>query len=432
MKIKTKKSTYEKVMALPRPEHKRPLRPHFLFRLLIRLLSIPDLLSARFTYVAERMELVGDQPCLILMNHSSFIDLKIASKIFFPKPFCIVCTSDGFIGKNWLMRLIGCIPTNKFVSDIKLIGDMRYALQEKQCSVLMYPEASYTFDGTATPLPRKLGVLLKKLNVPVVTVNTFGAFSREPLYNCLQKRKKVSVQAKVRCLLTPEEIRERSVAEIDAMLDEAFTFDGFAWQRENHVEIDESFRADGLNRILYRCAACGAEGHMVGKGIHLKCHHCGKVYEMDKLGRLKALQGKTEFSHIPDWYRWQRRQVRKELEEGTYKLEADVKIGMLVDRKAIYMVGEGHLHHDENGFTLTGCDGKLQYSQGPLTCYSLYADYYWYEIADVICIGTNDELYYCFPKGGDVVAKTRLATEELYKMKKRRPVRVKTEEAATV
>ena len=36
----------------------------------------------------------------------------------------------------------------------------------------------------------------------------------------------------------------------------------------------------------------------------------------------------------------------------------------------------------------------------------------------MICIGNKDALYYCFPKGGDVVAKTRLAAEELYKMKK--------------
>ena len=58
-----------------------------------------------------------------------------------------------------------------------------------------------------------------------------------------------------------------------------------------------------------------------------------------------------------------------------------------------------------------------------MSCYSLYSDYYWYEIGDVICIGDHDALYYCFPKDKDVaVAKARLATEELYKMKKiRRP-----------
>ena len=90
-----------------------------------------------------------------------------------------------------------------------------------------------------------------------------------------------------------------------------------------------------------------------------------------------------------------------------------------VDTKHIYMVGQGHLIHDVNGFTLTGCDGKLHYTQKPLSCYSLYADYYWYEIADMICIGNDDTLYYCFPQdGGDVVAKTRLAVEEMYKLYK--------------
>ncbi len=422
MKIKVKHLPYSRVMALRRPERKKPMRPNIFFRILIRLLAIPDLLGACFSYTTERMELVGkDEPCLILMNHSSFIDMKAAYGIFFPRPMCIVTTSDAFVGLNWIMRLIGAIPTNKFVSDVGLIGDMQYALRQKKCSVLMYPEASYTFDGTATPLPRKLGVVLKKLKVPVVTVTTSGAFSREPLYNCLQKRKNVPVSARVRCLLTPEEIAEKSVDELDAMLDEVFTFDGFAWQRDNGIEIDSPTRADGLSRILFRCAACGTEGEMEGKGILLKCRHCGKTWEMDKLGQLRAISGATEFSHIPDWYRWQREEVRRQLEEGRYQLDIDVDIGMLVDTRAIYMVGSGRLRHDETGFTLTGCDGELHYTQPPQACYSLYADYYWYEIADVICIGTNEELYYCFPKNcGDVVAKTRMATEELYKLKRQR------------
>jgi len=416
MKIKTKRLSYEAVMALPRPCHRKPRKPLFLLQLVVRILGIFDLFPTKFTYETHGMEKIGKkQPCLILMNHSSFIDLKIASKIFFPKPYGIVCTSDGFVGKNWLMRLLGCIPTQKFVSDVTLIKDMEYLLKKKHTSVLMYPEASYSFDGTATPLPRKLGVLLKKLNVPVVTVITQGAFARDPLYNCLQKRK-VTVRADVTCLATPEQVREMSVAQLDALLDKAFSFDNFRYQQENGIVIDEPFRADGLNRILYRCPHCQNEGQTEGKGIMLTCKSCGKEYTLDEHGYLTAEN--PAFTHIPDWYRWQRQQVRRELEDGTYRLEKNVEIGMLVDAKALYLVGSGKLVHDEKGFHLTGCEGKLDYSQGPLACYGLYSDYYWYEIGDVICIGNKDALYYCFPEGGDVVAKTRLAAEELYKLKK--------------
>lgn len=423
MKIAVKRLSYEKVQAIKRPKHRKPLRPNILLATVIRVLAIFDLLPTRFTYKTHGMEKLGKkEPCLILMNHSSFIDLKIASKIFYPRRYGIVCTSDGFVGFGMalLMRLIGCIPTQKFVTDVSLIKDMEYLLKKKKCSVLMYPEASYSFDGKATALPRKMGVLLKKLGVPVVTVITQGAFARDPLYNCLQKRK-VDVRADVRLIATAEEVKSMSVAQLDALLDEAFGFDNFKWQQENQIKITEPFRADGLNRILYRCPHCSTEGKTEGKGIHLTCHGCGKTYELTELGYLQATDGDSAFTHVPDWYAWQREQVRQELENGTYRMEADVKIGMLVDHKALYMVGEGKLIHDENGFRLTGCDGKLDYAQGPLACYNVYSDYYWYEIGDMICIGNQDALYYCFPQNcGDVVTKARLATEELYKMKKKR------------
>ena len=429
MKTVTKQSTYEKVMGMQRTKHRKPLRPLFLIQILIRLLSFYDLLPTKFTCQKHGMEKIGKkEPCLILMNHSSFIDMEIASKIFFPKRYGIVTTSDSFVGPlmRWLMPLLGCIPTQKFVSDVTLIRDMQYMLKEKKTSVLMYPEASYSFDGTATPLPRKMGVLLKKLGVPVVTVITHGAFARQPLYNCLRKRK-VKVSADVTCLFTAEDLKTMTVAELDARLDEVFSFDNFRWQQENKVVINEPDRADGLQRVLYKCPHCLQEGTTEGKGTKLICHSCGAEYELTELGYLKA--DNAIFTHVPDWYRWERQEVRRELEDGSYRLDVDVDIAMMVNYNAIYMVGEGHLTHTTEGFRLTGCDGKLDYTQGPLSCYSLYSDYYWYEIADMICIGNHDARYYCFPKGtGDVVAKTRLAAEELYKMKKvRRSRNAKTE-----
>ena len=125
------------------------------------------------------------------------------------------------------------------------------------------------------------------------------------------------------------------------------------------------------------------------------------------------------FDHIPDWFSWERDCVRKELEDGTYSLDVPVHIYMIVDNKAFYEVGDGRLTHSEEGFHLTGCGGKLDFTQKPLASYSVNSDYFYYEIGDMISIGDKDGLFYCFPpEGVDVVAKTRLAAEELYKIKK--------------
>ena len=413
MKIKRTNKSYSEVIKLPKGEHKLPVKPNFFMKKLVNVIGSSELKDVGFSYTEVDMDKAGDGPWLILMNHSSFIDLSIASKILYPRPYNIVCTSDGFIGKEWLMRSIGCIPTQKFVTDLKLISDMQYAT-EHGSSILLYPEASYSFDGTATRLPRRMGVLFKKLGVPVVMITTYGAFARDPLYNNLQKRN-VKVTAQIKCIVSTEDYKTKSTREIDAILDEAFSFDYFKWQKDNNVIVDEPFRADGLHRILYKCPACKTEGQTLGKGITLTCNACGKVWEMDTLGQMKAKDGETEYSHIPDWYKWERECVKEEVIEGTYSLDADVEIGMIVDFKSVYMVGTGHLHHDVKGFTLKGCDGQLDYSQGPLTCYSLYADYFWYEIGDIICIGDKECLYYCFVKPGVNVAKARIATEEIFR-----------------
>jgi len=253
------------------------------------------------------------------------------------------------------------------------------------------------------------------MKIPVITVLTEGAFLHNPLYNCLKQRK-TNVTAKVECLLTREEIKEKSVEEIDKILNSAFSFDNFAKQKEKNVHINEDFRADGLERIMYKCACCKSETSMEGKGTKITCSECGKSYEMTTLGEIKAENGDTEFSHIPDWYNWERECVKEEINNGKYLLDTEVDIAIMADYKAIYRVGSGRLIHNSDGFTLTGCDGKLNYKHPVNASYGLYADYYWYEIGDVICIGDKQCLYYCFPKGKCNVAKTRIAAEEMYKL----------------
>ena len=64
-------------------------------------------------------------------------------------------------------------------------------LRKQDSSVLMLPEASYSFDGT------------------VVVIRTRGAFARDPLYNNPQLGK-VDVSAEMEYLLSPEEIKEKT------------------------------------------------------------------------------------------------------------------------------------------------------------------------------------------------------------------------------
>ena len=119
-------------------------------------------MKTKFSYTTEDMEKVGNQPCLILMNHSSFTDMKLAYGIFYPKPMGIVTSVDGMSGiLGKLMRLLGCTPTHKYITDLTLIHDLEYMLKVNKTNVLMYPEAGYSFDGTTTTLPRSSSVRIR-------------------------------------------------------------------------------------------------------------------------------------------------------------------------------------------------------------------------------------------------------------------------------
>lgn len=298
MKVKRGVSYKELLNKTPGKKIK-PSKPSRLLGGLIRLVSIPDLAATNFTYKKIDMDRLGEhEPCLILMNHSSFIDLKIANKLLYPRKYNIVTTSDGFIGRNFLMRHIGCIPTKKFVGDVSLLHDMMYAVKRYNSSILMYPEASYSFDGTATPLPNSLGRCIKILGLPVIMIKTEGAFTRDPLYNNLQLRR-VNVSATMEYLLSPDEINSMRSSDINRLLDEKFSFDNFLWQKENGVKVSEHFRADSLNRVLYKCPNCYAEGETVGKGTTLTCNACGKVYEMLEDGSMRATEAKVSFRTFP-------------------------------------------------------------------------------------------------------------------------------------
>lgn len=418
MKIKTKEMSYSEVCALPPMKQTYPVRQSRFLRWVMYQLSKKEWKETSFTYEEIGMEaLAKNEPCLILMNHSSFTDLQIIAGIFRKRQYHIVCTNDGFIGKSGFMSRIGCIPTGKFITDIRLVKSMIYCVKKLKSSVVMYPEASYSFDGSETPLPLSLGKLLKQMDVPVVMVKTQGAFLRDPLYNCLQKRN-TKVSATVKYLLSKEQIASMETGAINNLLAEEFSYDHFRDQKERGVKITEPFRADGLHRVLYKCPCCKEEGKMLGKGIHITCTACQKSYTLEEDGRLFADNGDTEFEYVTDWYSWERDCVKREILEGSYQIDVDVDIYVLADMKAVYRVGEGHLLHTNEGFHLTGCDGELDYTVKSSARYSLYADYFWYEIGDMISVGDMRRQYYCFPKNqkNAPVAKARLATEEIYKL----------------
>ncbi|MDD3123611.1 MAG: hypothetical protein PHC62_08895 [Candidatus Izemoplasmatales bacterium] len=396
----------------------KPRKQAWYLRPLTWVISFPTVWTHKLKI--NKIDMKGLKPPYILLcTHHAFIDFSVTTAAIFPHPANYVVAIDGFIKREGLLRNVGCICKRKFTNDTLLVRHLDYALHVNKQICAIYPEARYTLVGTTAILPDSLGKLCKLMKVPVVVLNMHGDYLSQPVWN-LAKRK-VKLSADMTQIVNNEEIFNLSSKEINERIHKAFQYDEYKYQLETNQSIDFIDRAKGLHKVLYLCPNCHTEFEMSSSGSKLECNHCHKTYEMSSFGVLNATEGKTEFSHIPDWYEFERDEVKKQLVKGNYYFEDDVFIDSLPNSDGYIRLGKGKLIHDMTGFHLSanfdGEDFKLE--KDPLSLYSLHIEYdYLGKGHDCIDLSTLNDTYYIYPINKEnVVTKLHFATEELYKMK---------------
>lgn len=398
---------------------KYPIRQPLYLMGLIRLLSGIMLMGKK-----HRVEKIGMEglkpPYLLLSNHMSFVDFELVAKGTYPYRVNNVVNIDGYYMRPWLMEWIGAICTRKFTTDMHLIKSIHRVLKRGDI-LCMYPEARYSPCGTTSYLPDSLGMLIRRSKVPVVIAIHRGNYLHAPFWSFRRKRK-VPLHTTLKLVLTAEQTGSMSADEINAAIKEAFVYDDYRYQKENGIRITEPFRSEGIHKILYQCPHCMAEHQMASAGAELFCTACGKRWHLNEDGTLSALQGKTEFSHVPDWFEWEREQVREEILRGEYAFFDEVDVHSMPRCYRFMPLGRATLTHDpENGFVLTGFYRGKEYriQRTPLQTNSLHVEYDFPHIKpfDCVDISTEDDSFYCFPAKENVVTKLAFATEEIYKLR---------------
>ena len=355
-------------------------------------------------------------PYIILSTHASFMDFPMIVQAIMPRTTGWVISVEEFRRGDWLMYGIGGMPKRKFTHGIVTVKHMLEYIKKQKHTIAFYPEARFELAGINERLDGALGKFCKLAGVPVVMCMTNGNFINSPQWSKHPYRK-IRQEANLYVLLTKEEVKELSIDEIQSRIEKAFEKDEYKWQVENNLHTKCPERADGLYKILYKCPACGKEFKMNSKGIHLWCEECGAKWEMDTLSRLNGVNTDKGFSHIPDWYRWEREEVRKEVQNGTYYYEDEVKVTDYYSSKVGFVdCGTAKMTHDKNGFTFKGeVDGKpFELNKAVSSMYSLHIEYDFLGKGDAIDIATEETTYFMYLNKFNQLTKLHFATEELY------------------
>ncbi len=396
---------------------KKPISPCFLMSLAKGIISFPDLKKRGAVLTKTNMEEIEDKPYLMLVTHSSMVDFNLMLKASHPYKVNNVMTLEGFnTYTEPLMRSLGVLGTRKFITDIHLIKNMKHCVDKLKNTFVLFPEARYSLDGCTSYLPQSLGKMVKLLGVPVAVLMIHGNFVTCPQWNKINK--KTYVEAELKQIIMTEETKALSVDELNQRIAENFQYNDFAWQKEKQLKIDHPQRARGLHALLYKCPNCKEEHQTDSEGTKLWCNCCKKTWEMDEYGELHALEGETEFPHIPDWSNWERECVRREIEDGTYYFEDDVRVETLPGSWKFYKQGMGKLIQTPEGTTV-----KCSYYGEPyelhrsaMSLESMHIEYDYLGRGDCVDISIPEDSFWCYLTKRDAITKISFATEEIHKL----------------
>ncbi len=312
-----------------KPKTQRLRRPNRLLYALGKAVLIPYF-RLRYRYRVIKHDLPKlKPPYIVVANHASSLDFLIMMLAMKGLDIRIVTATVFFY--NPMLRTflgwMGCIPKLQMVADPVSIRQMLTAVKED--GVLgLFPHGQVCHSGNDLPLPSGTGKLLRHMQVPVVNIEIRGAHLSKPKWAYKQRRGRI--EAHVRMLFTPEQLKSTPVEQVEQTIQKAISFNDYDWNRNSRVPYRCNARAEGLERILYLCPRCHTHYQMKSRGDTIFCTACNNGARMDEYGQLHALHhGDVIFDDPVQWTAYERDMVKQEL----------LKTGEL-SRRAVLYIGD--------------------------------------------------------------------------------------------
>lgn len=356
-------------------------------------------------------------PYILISTHASMLDFYMALMLTFPHRVYWISTVEEFIPRYFIFRRIGVLAKRKFTNDPK--GAMRYLeVLKKKKILVIYPEARYSFMGETERIDKSLGRFAKYANVPVVLIKEHGNYLYCPQWSDHKVRKVRPIIDEVQTVISERDLEELSAEEIQQKIEDSFTNSEEKWMEKNNIQITYENRAVGLERILYKCPHCGTEFEMSSETHFLKCNHCGVTYDYLENGKLKCVDQETIFDYPSKWYKWEKECVKKEVLDGTYHFEDDVRVEKLLGAKIGFVPQEGHYHltHDINeGFNVLGIDNDFKYNRSSLQSYAIHIEYNYLDRGGFLELADSSDTYFIYPLNKAAqLTKIHFAVEHIY------------------
>ncbi len=281
-----------------------------------------------------------DGPLLVAVNHASAYDPLFTGAAFKNKPLTFIASEHILRIRPWgpvLDRYVSFIPHQKGSRGTRtaLVAIKRIRKGE---SIFLAVEGEQTWNGKPLPVMPYTGKLVKGSGATLVTYLIEGAYLSAPRWATNIRRGKV--YGHPAGVYGPEQLKEMSEAEIEALIARDLAFDTWEWQDSQPggpviYKCTKGGNADGLERSVFTCPACGSFGTLRSKGDSISCG-CGFKARMSGTGSFEPAE---PFRTVADWEEFDLRSLKKALagdqQEGSETIFSD-------DGVVLRLIGDDH------------------------------------------------------------------------------------------
>lgn len=280
-------------------------------------------LKLRFNTVARNVDAINDidGPILVLANHVGFWDPFLAGSVA-GRPIRYVAADANFRSPilGAVLRFVGTIAKSKGVSDFEAIKTLMRA-RDDGWALGIFPEGERTWDGTPCGVIFSTAKLVRLLRIPVVAAVFEGGYLSHPRWARTIRRGKLIVRFSR--IITAEQTRSLTPEQIHGRITEALDHDDTDAALLRRRRFHGRRLADGIERVLYRCAACGTYGSIRSKADRFACTECDATWRYSQHGLFEQTGLGTRgdqpaigrnVSTVRDWNAWQKDELAQQID----------------------------------------------------------------------------------------------------------------------
>lgn len=255
-------------------------------------------------------------PLLVAINHACAYDPIFVGAAFKNKPLTFIASEHIIRSKPWgpvLDRYISFIPHQKGArgSRTALVAIKRIRKGE---SIFLAVEGEQTWNGRPLPVMPYTGKLIKGSGATLVTYVLEGAYLSAPRWSTNTRKGKV--YGHPAGVYGPEVLKEMSEIEIEQLIAKDLGFDIWEWQKSRpegpvRYEASKGGNAEGLERAVFTCPACGSFGTIRSQGDDITCK-CRFRIRMDDTGFFSP---DVPFETVADWEEYDRKKLAERMAE---------------------------------------------------------------------------------------------------------------------